>query len=78
MSRGAVPSAYADCIHVRCPHCEAEPNSYCQIVVNAKFYDRHCPCKDRLRASTTQTSSEPAVGDLDGTTTQPSTEGEGA
>jgi hypothetical protein len=41
-----IPAAYADCIHLTCQQCGAEPSDYCTNPVNGLH--RGTPCWTRI------------------------------
>jgi hypothetical protein len=75
-TRGVVPETYAEtgALERLCGCCRAEPGVWCTNLSTGEL--SHAPCVSRTRPSSTphETGSVPAVGDLDGNTTQPSTE----
>jgi len=41
-----IAAAYADCIHLRCRRCRAEPNDYCLNPITDQY--RGVPCVARI------------------------------
>ena len=44
-----IPDAYADCIHLHCPCCRAEPDTFCLNPITKTF--RGVPCVARIHES---------------------------
>lgn len=42
-----IPEAYADCVHVRCRSCRADPDEFCTNPINGLI--RGVPCWARIR-----------------------------